>query len=48
MNKKLIILGLVALMVPVIVFTGCKVSIPRDSGGLPIELWMKVYQKGIE
>jgi uncharacterized protein YggE len=47
MNRKLIILGLVTLMVPVIVFTGCKVSIPGDSGGPPIEVNVNNQQEGI-
>ena len=47
MNKKLIILGLVALMVSVIIFTGCKVSIPGGSGGSPIEVSVNSQQEGI-
>ena len=47
MNKKLLIIGLVALLVPVIAFTGCKVSMPGGSGGPPIEVNVNNQQEGI-
>ena len=47
MNKKLLVIGLVALLVPVIAFTGCKVSMPGGSGGSPIEVNVNNQQEGI-
>lgn len=47
MNKKLLTIILVALVVPVIALTGCKVSIPGGSEGSPIEVNVNSQQEGI-
>jgi len=47
MNKKLLIGGLVALLVPVIILTGCSSSVPAVSGGSPIEVNVNNQQEGI-
>jgi uncharacterized protein YggE len=47
MNKKLLTIGLIAVLVPVVAFTGCKVSIPGGSGSSPIEVNVNNQQEGI-
>lgn len=49
MNKKwLLIIGLVGLLIPVIAFTACKVSVPGGIGdGSPIQVNVSNQQEGI-